>query len=63
VTWELRPELDRPELRAALLAAVEQALREEGESAWWRSGFEDLVPLGGGPAPEQAWGDAGVVES
>lgn len=59
MTWELRPEPDRPEVRAALLSAVEQALADEDESAWWRSGFEDL---GGGPASTQAWGDAGLVE-
>jgi hypothetical protein len=57
VTWELRPEPDRPEVRAALLAAVEQALAKNDESAWWRSGLEEL---GGGPAPTQAWRDPGT---
>lgn len=61
MTWELRPEPDPPEVRAVLLAAVEQALADEDESAWWRSGFEDLT-LGGGPAPQQTWRDSGVVE-
>jgi hypothetical protein len=60
VTWELRPELDQPEVRAALLAAVEQALADEGESAWWRSGLEEL---GVGPAAKQAWRDQGLVEA
>jgi hypothetical protein len=57
VTWELHPELDEPEVRAALLAAVEEALAEKDESAWWRSGFEEL---GGDPAPKQAWRDSGT---
>jgi hypothetical protein len=57
VTWELHPELNQPEVRAALLAAVEQALAEKDESAWWRSGFEEL---GDGPAPRQAWYDPGT---
>jgi hypothetical protein len=57
VTWELHPELDQPEVRAALLAAVEEALAEKDESAWWRSGFEEL---GDGPAPRQAWRDPGT---
>jgi hypothetical protein len=56
VPWELHPELDQPEVRAALLAAVEQALAEKHESAWWRSGFDEL---GDGPAP-QAWPDPGT---
>jgi hypothetical protein len=57
VTWELHPELNQPEVRAALLAAVEQALAEKDESAWWRSGFEEL---GEGPAPRQARYDPGT---
>jgi hypothetical protein len=60
VGWELRPELAEDDVQAALLAAVERLLVEdEPESAWWRSGFDELS---GGPAPEQAWRDAGVVE-
>lgn len=57
--WDLQPEPDRPEVGPLLLAAVEQALAEEDQRRWWRSGFEDL---GGGPAPQEAWRDAGVVE-
>jgi hypothetical protein len=34
-------------------------LADEHESAWWRSGFEDL---GGGPAAKQAWSGSGVIE-
>jgi hypothetical protein len=59
VTWELRPEPDQPEVRAVLLAAAEAARAERAESAWWRSGFEEL---GDGPAPKQAWRDAGMIE-
>jgi hypothetical protein len=44
-------------VRAALLAAVEEALAEKDESAWWRSGLE---ALGDGPAPRQAWPDPGI---
>lgn len=57
--WEIRPPLDEERVEAALLAAVEQALAEERESLWWRSGVEDLD---GGPAPQQAWRDPDVVE-
>jgi hypothetical protein len=60
VIWEVQPALGEEELQAALLAAVEQALGEaEVDSVWWRSGLEDL---GGGPAPQEAWRDPGVVE-
>jgi hypothetical protein len=60
VSWEVQPALGKEELHTALLAAVEQALgEEEVGSVWWRSGLEDL---GGGPAPQEAWRDAGVVE-
>jgi hypothetical protein len=56
----MQPALGEEELQAALLAAVEQALgAEEAGSVWWRSGLDDL---GGGPAPQQAWRDPGVVE-
>lgn len=57
--WEIQPPLEAEEVEAALLAAVEQAFAGERESLWWRSGLEDLD---GGPAPEQAWRDSGVVE-
>jgi hypothetical protein len=58
--WVVRPQVEE-EVERALLAAVSRALDEEelAESAWWRSGLEDL---GGGPAPQQSWRDAGVVE-
>jgi hypothetical protein len=60
VSWEVQPPLGEGDVQAALLEAAEQALREEElGSVWWRSGLEDL---GGGPAPEQAWRDAGIVE-
>jgi hypothetical protein len=60
VGWEIQPRLEEEKgVEAALLAAVEQALAEESESVWWRSGLEDLD---GGPAPEQAWRDPGIVE-
>jgi hypothetical protein len=59
VGWEVRPEPIDPDERAALLEAAEQLLADEHESAWWRSGFDDL---GGGPAPKQAWSGSGVIE-
>jgi hypothetical protein len=60
VSWEVEPALGEEEVQTALLAAVELALgEEEAGSVWWRSGLEDL---GGGPAPQQAWRDPGVVE-
>lgn len=59
MSWQIRPEpLDLRE-RTALLDAAEEALADEGESAWWRSGFDDL---GDDPASEQAWSGTGVVE-
>jgi hypothetical protein len=60
VDWVIRPELVEEDVRAALVAAVEQELAEGDESLWWRSGLEDLD---GGPAPKQAWGDSGIVEA
>lgn len=57
--WEIQPKLD-DDVEAVLLAAVEDELAEDRESAWWRSGLEDLD---GGPAAKQAWGDPGVVEA
>jgi hypothetical protein len=59
VSWDVRPEPVDADERAALLQAAEAALADEDESAWWRSGLEDL---GGGPAAEEAWSGAGVVE-
>ena len=58
--WVVRPEVEE-DVERAMLMAVSRALDEEeaAESAWWRSGFEDL---GGGPAPQQSWRDPSVVE-
>jgi hypothetical protein len=56
--WEVVPEpVDELE-RAALLAAAEQALVPGADSAWWRSGLDDLD--GDSPA-EQPWRDPGAV--
>lgn len=60
VSWEVDPEPADADERAALLAAVDEVLAAEGESAWWRSGLEDL---GGGPLAQEAWGESRVVES
>jgi len=60
VSWEVQPEPEDDAERAALLAAAESAVTHESESTWWRSGFDDL---GDGPAPEQAWRGAGIVET
>jgi hypothetical protein len=54
--WELHPEPADADERAVLLAAAEQAFAAEAESAWWRSGQEDLN--GGAPA-QQLWRDSG----
>jgi hypothetical protein len=59
VSWEVAPDPVDAAERAALLQAVERALQDEAESAWWRSGFEDL---GGGPAAQHPWRGASVVE-
>jgi hypothetical protein len=58
--WEVRPEPPDPNERGVLLSLAEDAVAGGDESAWWRSGLDDL---GGGPAPEQAWGRAGVIET
>lgn len=62
MTWEIKPQPTDPREREALVAAAEKALPDETAAPrrWWSSGFDDL---GGGPAPEQAWRDAGVVEA
>jgi hypothetical protein len=61
VIWEVRPEPLDPDERAVLLRSAEDALAGgDDESAWWRSGLDDL---GGGPAPEQTWRGPGVVET
>ena len=57
--WEIQPEPADDAERAALVKAAAQALAAESESAWWRSGFDDL---GGGPAPKEAWSGSGIVE-
>ena len=56
MSWEVRPEPEDANERATLVAAVERALAEEAESAWWRSGLDDL---GGGPTREAPWAEAG----
>ncbi len=60
MSWDVQPEPTDADERAALVAAAEQALAPPKESAWWRSGLEDLD--GGAPA-EQARRDPGVVET
>jgi hypothetical protein len=60
VIWEVRPEPSDPQVRTVLLSLAEDVLADGDESAWWRSGLDDL---GGGPATEQAWGRPGVVET
>lgn len=59
MSWEVVPEPEEAEERAALIAAGEEALAKERESAWWRSGLDEL---GGGPTAKQEWRDPGVVE-
>jgi hypothetical protein len=59
VSWEISPEPRHVEERAALLRVAEQALAGDEESAWWRSGLDELD---GGPAPKESWGGAGIVE-
>jgi hypothetical protein len=56
VSWVVEPEPADDGERAALLAAAEAALASEPESAWWRSGLDDL---GGGSTVE---GDPGLGE-
>ena len=66
MTWSVQPEPTDETERQALMAALEQALSDGTNAAtvsatrWWRSGFDEL---GGGPAPEQAWRESGVVET
>lgn len=65
MTWSVQPEPADESERQALLAAIERALAEDeaaGEGyvgAWWRAGLEDL---GGGPAAQESWRDARIVE-
>jgi hypothetical protein len=56
--WEIQPEPDDDAERDALLAAAEAGLDGEVESAWWRSGLDDL----GGPPAEELRSDPRVVE-
>jgi hypothetical protein len=57
VELEIVPEPSEEERRAILAAlAAEDA---SAASAWWQSGLDDLRD---GALPEQAGGDAGVVE-
>ena len=57
--WEVTPEPADDAERGALVQAADEALDGDRPSSWWSSGFDDL---GGSPAPQQAWGDSGVVE-
>lgn len=59
MSWDVQPEPADAAERDALLSAAEAALTRKHESAWWRSGLDDL---GDGAAPEQAWHSAGIVE-
>ncbi|HET8874615.1 MAG TPA: hypothetical protein VFM83_13105 [Gaiellaceae bacterium] len=56
MSWEVRPEPEDPAERGTLVAAVERALAEQAESAWWRSGLDDQ---GGGHAPKGPWAQPG----
>ena len=56
MSWVVEPEPADDGERAALLAAAEEALASQAESAWWRSGLDDL---GGGPTAD---GDPGRGE-
>lgn len=57
--WLVTPEPSDDNERRALVQAAEEAEDGDPPSAWWRSGLEEL---GGGPAPQQTWRQAGVVE-
>jgi hypothetical protein len=59
MSWDVRPEPADKEERAALVAAAEQAFALEAESAWWRSGLDDLD----GALAEQTRPDLGPVET
>jgi hypothetical protein len=59
MSWEVVPEPADEVERAALLTAADRAFSPESDSAWWRSGLEDLD---GDHSTEQAWRDPGVVE-
>ena len=59
MSWDVHPEPADPEDHAALVAAAEQAFAPPQESAWWRSGLDDLD--GSAPA-DPARRDQGVVE-
>ena len=56
--WEIQPQPADDAEREALMAAAELAVDTEVESAWWRSGLDDL----GWPPAEKAGGDPRVVE-
>lgn len=60
MSWEVSPEPGTPAERAALLKAVEEAVDDAVESAWWRSGLDDGEPLSGGPKP--AWRGPELIE-
>ena len=60
MSWDVQPAPPDAEERAALVAAAEQALALRAESAWWRSGLEDLD---GSALAEQTRPDPGAVET
>ncbi|HEV2712392.1 MAG TPA: hypothetical protein VGU26_04780 [Gaiellaceae bacterium] len=62
MSWEVWPEPRTAAERLALLTAADQAVKADQESAWWRSGLEDLEPLNDGLAPNEMWRGAGVTE-
>jgi hypothetical protein len=42
MSWNVHPEPADAEERAALIAAAEEAFAPPEESAWWRSGLDEL---------------------
>jgi hypothetical protein len=54
MTWDVHPEPGDADELAALIAAAKEAFAQPNESAWWRSGLEDL---GGSAAAERAESD------
>jgi hypothetical protein len=60
MSWDVQPEPADEDERAALVSAAEQAFALQVESAWWRSGLEDLD---GTALAEQTRPDPGAVET
>ena len=61
MTWQISPEPVDEQEREALLLVVGRTLPDDdtAPSRWWSSALDDL---GGGPAAQESWRDAGVVE-